>query len=269
MRTCLISSVVAPSLAGTLPCPTSTCHVTLHSLVVPFFLVWRAITPDIDPSDHHRPEVDDMAAAVFSVPELLEDILSRLPMTELLLSQRVSKQFKATIEGSVKLQRALFFTPTLAPIAKRTSQTVDIKLNPLLTHTEGHRDIDRIHWFLLLKLFPTHSADASYKKMYLCQSDQPVHFQLDTYSCSLIEVLEPELGLEHVDQEYRSTTLGEVWHKYMTQRGRVLGVIRRRLKSGTTPSGKAANLRAYREMLRNPTHQAPCWELPVGYRFHY
>ncbi|EME40974.1 hypothetical protein DOTSEDRAFT_56035 [Dothistroma septosporum NZE10] len=47
--------------------------------------------------------------AVINTPELLENILLRVPMKDLLLSQRVNKQFKATIDGSGELQQALFF----------------------------------------------------------------------------------------------------------------------------------------------------------------
>lgn len=49
------------------------------------------------------------AHAVINTPEPLENILVRLPMKRLLLNQRVNKQFKATIDGSNKLQQALFF----------------------------------------------------------------------------------------------------------------------------------------------------------------
>ena len=48
-------------------------------------------------------------------PELLELILLELPMKDLLLNaQRVCRRWKANIDGSIKLQRALFFTPETA-----------------------------------------------------------------------------------------------------------------------------------------------------------
>ena len=43
--------------------------------------------------------------------ELVEQILLLLPMKDLLLSQRVSRQFKTVISGSIKLQQALFCAP--------------------------------------------------------------------------------------------------------------------------------------------------------------
>ncbi|KAK5115639.1 hypothetical protein LTR85_009810 [Meristemomyces frigidus] len=63
---------------------------------------------------------------VINTPELLESVLLNFDITTLLLSQRVSHQFKATIDDSVKLQRALWFTidPAFA--------TNSYQLNPLL-----------------------------------------------------------------------------------------------------------------------------------------
>nr|OQO30501.1 hypothetical protein B0A51_01730 [Rachicladosporium sp. CCFEE 5018] len=48
------------------------------------------------------------ATAVFDLPELLDLILLNLDMKTLLLSQRVNKQWKATIDGSPNLQDQLF-----------------------------------------------------------------------------------------------------------------------------------------------------------------
>ena len=48
---------------------------------------------------------------VFLLPEILETILLYLPQRDLLLSQRVSRNFQDTIDGSIRLQRALFFAP--------------------------------------------------------------------------------------------------------------------------------------------------------------
>lgn len=49
--------------------------------------------------------------AVLSTTELLESILHKLPMKDLLFAQAVSKHWKATIDNSPKLQRALFLRP--------------------------------------------------------------------------------------------------------------------------------------------------------------
>ncbi|KAF2770613.1 hypothetical protein EJ03DRAFT_326239 [Teratosphaeria nubilosa] len=48
---------------------------------------------------------------VFRLPELLELILLNLPQRDILLCQRTSRNFRQTVEGSIRLQRALFFAP--------------------------------------------------------------------------------------------------------------------------------------------------------------
>ncbi|PIA95682.1 hypothetical protein CB0940_10715 [Cercospora beticola] len=52
------------------------------------------------------------AAQVLQTPELLEMILLSIPCRDLLLSQRVDRTWHSTIQGSVKLKRALFLAPT-------------------------------------------------------------------------------------------------------------------------------------------------------------
>jgi hypothetical protein len=56
-------------------------------------------------------EAPTAAHQVLHLPELLELILLYLPQKDLLLSQRVCRSFRYTIEGSLRLQRALFFSP--------------------------------------------------------------------------------------------------------------------------------------------------------------
>ncbi|KAK5138015.1 hypothetical protein LTR08_005812 [Meristemomyces frigidus] len=48
-------------------------------------------------------------AQVQATTELMEMILLRLPMKELLFAQAVCRFWKTVIEGSAKLQQALFF----------------------------------------------------------------------------------------------------------------------------------------------------------------
>lgn len=62
---------------------------------------------------------------VFDTIELLEMILYKLPIRDLLLSQRVSCRWKQVIEGSIKLQQALFIKSITGPVA----MTVDGKLS--------------------------------------------------------------------------------------------------------------------------------------------
>ncbi|KAI6861191.1 hypothetical protein KC323_g5958 [Hortaea werneckii] len=76
------------------------------------------------------------AERFFSTPELLETMLLMLPMQDLLLAQRVCLRFKATIDGSVKICRALFFLPE--PVTEE-GKAVAPRLNPLLTDMSQHR----------------------------------------------------------------------------------------------------------------------------------
>ncbi|KAF2162094.1 hypothetical protein M409DRAFT_27471 [Zasmidium cellare ATCC 36951] len=72
------------------------------------------------------PEYDGIAAdAVFNTAELIEKILVDVPLKTLLTSQRVSKQWKATIAGSKEIQKKLFFTPAVAKRAFRKFEYLD------------------------------------------------------------------------------------------------------------------------------------------------
>lgn len=73
------------------------------------------------------PELRGQAGAQVSATiELLELILLRLPMSDILAAQSVSKHFKQVIQSSLPLQRAIFLKP-----ASRM-QGKDMVLNPLL-----------------------------------------------------------------------------------------------------------------------------------------
>lgn len=78
----------------------------------------------------HKTELD-LSRSMFKVlhtPELFELILLQLPMKDLLLAQGISRHFKETIRGSVRLQRQLFLAP--APIGQGSSPI----LNPLFAN---------------------------------------------------------------------------------------------------------------------------------------
>ncbi|KAK5698014.1 hypothetical protein LTR97_006974 [Elasticomyces elasticus] len=51
-----------------------------------------------------------MAQQVLHLPELLENILLRLPMKDLLFSQKVCRTWKAVVDTSPHIQEALFYT---------------------------------------------------------------------------------------------------------------------------------------------------------------
>ena len=59
----------------------------------------------------HTEAIMAASVRVLDTVELLEHILYKLPMRDLLLSQRVCKQWQAVIKASKKLQCALFFEP--------------------------------------------------------------------------------------------------------------------------------------------------------------
>lgn len=58
-----------------------------------------------------EPSVNPKALQVFNTVELLESILLHLPTKDVLLAQRVSKSWKGTVTGSLRLQKALFLVP--------------------------------------------------------------------------------------------------------------------------------------------------------------
>lgn len=69
------------------------------------------------------------APEVFAIPELLESILLLLPTEDLLISQRVSRTWKTTIDGSKRLRQALFveaIPPQTAWIARPHSEDGEV-----------------------------------------------------------------------------------------------------------------------------------------------
>ena len=60
---------------------------------------------------------------VLDTTELLEAILCRLPCKDLLFAQKVCRSWRATINGSVKLQKALFLAGTHLPLADTGSSS--------------------------------------------------------------------------------------------------------------------------------------------------
>lgn len=55
--------------------------------------------------------------SVFATPELVEGILIHLPLKDLLFAQAVCTYWKAVIDGSQLLQKALFFRPATSDVA--------------------------------------------------------------------------------------------------------------------------------------------------------
>ena len=66
--------------------------------------------------DHNGSRASEKVSAI---GELLEAILLQIPVKDLLLNQRVCKQWHSTIKNSTRLQQALFFKPlTARPLLK-------------------------------------------------------------------------------------------------------------------------------------------------------
>ena len=65
----------------------------------------------MDPTHLQDLSTSGSTEVVYNTAELLESILHNLPTKDLLLAQRVCRQWKQAIERSPKLQRALFFLP--------------------------------------------------------------------------------------------------------------------------------------------------------------
>ena len=85
-------------------------------------------------------------ARVFAIPELLEHILTRLPVRDLLIDQRVNKTFHAVTKSSPHLQRKLFF----AAGARQNGDWITIpEWNPLLVEA------------FLRKQLPDHKSDST------------------------------------------------------------------------------------------------------------
>ena len=79
----------------------------------------------ISPSNHGQ-----VASRVFAIPELLESILLLLPTADILISQRVAKTWKTTIDGSKRLRQALFIEavpPQTAWVARKSEDVEPIE----------------------------------------------------------------------------------------------------------------------------------------------
>ncbi|KAK3115459.1 hypothetical protein LTR53_005161 [Teratosphaeriaceae sp. CCFEE 6253] len=122
-------------------------------------------------------ETSEMAMKVFAVPELLENILLRLALRDLLFASTVCTTWRSTVAGSPSIQRALFYKPgTLVDVAEaegdETSQAEchedGYSLNPFLFDLEsGSLQQAIAEPDALCRL--SHVAPDSRRKMFLAQ----------------------------------------------------------------------------------------------------
>lgn len=104
-----------------------------------------------------------MSAKVLETYELLEDILLRLPLRQILLIQRVNKTFYAVIQDSDRIKRALFLEPTSTAFAVRdrkfTPGTPDLhtthpdwKSSAITSRSGSRRELRRLLSLLSIRL---------------------------------------------------------------------------------------------------------------------
>jgi hypothetical protein len=104
----------------------------------------------------HSKAGDLSLATVFSVTELAEGVLAKLPLRDLLLAQRVCTQWRNIIAGSSILQQQLFFravadTPS-EPYFNPLLQDVFPSLLSLKPTRSIFEDIEKQPWYLDLSL---------------------------------------------------------------------------------------------------------------------
>lgn len=125
-----------------------------------------------------------LAQQVFGTTELLEEVLLKLPMKDLFMSQKVCKRWKAVLEQSIRIQRTIFFVPattkddsevigfefpdhTLDPEPQRLAGGKDENIaNPLLLHDPT------VAPFVSIRLdpkLPNYGIEASCFRMYITQ----------------------------------------------------------------------------------------------------
>ncbi|KAK5710222.1 hypothetical protein LTR17_019057 [Elasticomyces elasticus] len=78
-----------------------------------------------------------MAQQVLHLPELLENILLRLPIKDLLFSQKVCGTWKAVVDTSPHIQEALFYTNKGTSDSDVTSQPCSCHSHPCSCHIKN------------------------------------------------------------------------------------------------------------------------------------
>lgn len=89
-------------------------------------------------------ETSDMATAAekaLAIPELLEAILLALPPLDIVVVQRVNKDFRDAVKASTKIQQKLFYKPRVAG-----NDESDVEINPLLNQFLRHFSIVGESW---------------------------------------------------------------------------------------------------------------------------
>ncbi|KAK5742024.1 hypothetical protein LTR17_003532 [Elasticomyces elasticus] len=190
-------------------------------------------------------DVESAVSHVLRLPELLELVLVHLSLSELLLSQRVSRGFRDSVRGSILLQRALFLAPNWRlegepagqkPVNNRmllrafpshypTVSPVIVNDSPTPEEYEtGRRGSTSKTWDVSVS-FPADSItncspavsypEASWRSMYLCQPPCANLYLERRYQKSIRPAMIREDGItmgELVDETMGAKDKG-VWHQ--------------------------------------------------------
>lgn len=155
--------------------------------------------------------MDSAGVNLFNTVELLEIILLYLPIRDILLAQRVNAQWRATINCSNRLQRALFIE-LIVPECQRNSLSEDssggpkVFFNPLA---------DKLFWAMslwqvsLMDVMPEtwKYPEASWRQMALTQPPVDAGFRINTFWFRLFNTGSYRLGriVEELEGEYSHT----------------------------------------------------------------
>lgn len=146
----------------------------------------RATKDHIAPASDipHAAALEEARQAVLQTTELLEHILLWLPIKNLLLAGRICKRWRNVMQGSIKIQRALFLTPL-------PDSAGNALVNPFLLHTLASDSLLGVRsWSSLFHHRRWPYSTSSHRKMLLTNPPTPVS---DLTFCQTIPA--PILGL--------------------------------------------------------------------------
>lgn len=219
-----------------------------------------------------------MAAKVFAIPELLERILIELPIRDLLLSQRVGRHFKATIEGSTKLLQALFLLPAPQQCEAEAHVGPRVKLNPLIAQVTAalnpypwqespYHQAATYHYAAELRVelnitaSDTHTA--SCMRMYLFQCSQSVRFEIQPTLHDTLAALKRRFGIAEIVM-CNDTTYKDVWQTYGPKCEVQSALLQQ--EANRAPGTRAFRKKKLRGQCRKLMEGdlVPCWSVQFG-----
>ncbi|KAK4916477.1 hypothetical protein LTR49_015575 [Elasticomyces elasticus] len=111
---------------------------------------------------------------VLDLPELLENVLLKLPIRDLLFSQKVCQHWKATVDSSIRIQRALFFVPGTANDVSHTTPS-HIFTTVCSEEDAKHSRLRRPGYAMncLLVIYDESRSESKFRSEPLCSSAEP------------------------------------------------------------------------------------------------